>query len=68
MKKQAMTTEEVLAEIERLRKSPYVKLAKDFENRALRQRLYTLRYLDKQGRKIAEEAGVKFDEPADKEW
>lgn len=65
--KSTMTIEEVLAEIERLRTSPYVKLAKDTENRALRQKLYQLRYLDKQGRKIAEEAGINFDEPADEE-
>lgn len=65
--KSTMTIEEVLAEIERLRTSPYVKLAKDAENRALRQKLYQLRYLDKQGRKLAEEAGISFDEPADEE-
>ena len=65
--KSAMTIEEVLAEIERLRTSPYVKLAKKAENMALRQKLYTLRSLDKRGRKIAEEAGINFDEPADEE-
>lgn len=58
MSKKAMTTEEVLAEIEVLRRSPYVKLAKDTENRALRQRLYNLRSLEKRGRKIAEALGI----------
>ncbi len=65
--KSAMTTEEVLAEIERLRTSPYVKLAKDVENRALRQKLYQLRSLDKRGRKLAAEAGISFDEPVGEE-
>lgn len=65
--KSAMTIEEVLAEIERLRTSPYVKLAKKSENMALRQKLYTLRSLDKRGRKLAEEAGITFDESADEE-
>lgn len=65
--KTAMTNEEILAEIERLRTSPYVKLAKTSENHALRQKLYVLRHLDKQGRKLAEEAGINFEEPADRE-
>ena len=49
-----MTTEEVIAEIERLRQSPYVKLAKKCENQALKQRLYQLRSLEKKGKRIAE--------------
>lgn len=57
-KKSTMTTEEIIAEIERLRRSPYVKLAKDTENKALRQRLYNLRSLEKRGRAIAEALGV----------
>lgn len=61
MAKGTMTTEEVIAEIEALRHSPYVKLAKDAENKALRQRLYQLRSLDKRGRKIAEVLGVKIE-------
>lgn len=65
MSRKGMATEEVLAEIEKLRRSPYVKLAKDAENRALRQRLYQLRSLDKRGRKMAEVMGVTFDEPTE---
>ncbi len=37
MSKTTMTAEEITAEIERLRKSPYVKLARDTANKALRQ-------------------------------
>lgn len=59
MSKQVMTTDEVLAEIEQLKKSPYVKLAKKAENQALRQKLYQLRSLDKRGRKIAEALGIE---------
>ena len=46
MGKQAMTIEDVIAEIEKLRNSPYVKLAKSTENHALRQKLYQLRSLE----------------------
>ncbi len=60
--KREMTTEEIIAEIERLRKSPYVKIAKDAENRALRQRMYVLRSLEKKGRKIAETLGLQVGE------
>ena len=49
-----MTSDEIISEIERLKKSPYVRLAKKCENQALRQRLYQLRSLEKRGRKIAE--------------
>lgn len=61
MSKQVMTTDEVLAEIEQLKKSPYVKLAKKAENQALRQKLYQLRSLDKRGRKIAEALGIEVE-------
>lgn len=61
MSKQAMTTDDVLAEIEQLKKSPYVKLAKKAENQALRQKLYQLRSLDKRGRKIAETLGIEVE-------
>ena len=57
-----MTTEQIQAEIERLRNSPYVKLAKKAENDMLRQRLYQLRSLEKKGRAIAEERGLKIEE------
>lgn len=61
MSKPTMTTEEINAEIERLSKSPYVKLARDTANKALRQKLYQLRSLDKKGREIAEQLGVKLE-------
>lgn len=61
MEDKKMTTEEVLAEIEQLRKSPYVKLAKKTENQALRQKLYQLRSLDKKGRKIAETLSIEVE-------
>lgn len=60
--KSTMTTEEITAKIERLKASPYVKLAKSVENKALRQKLYNLRSLDKRGRAIAAVMGLKFDE------
>lgn len=61
MSKQTKTTDEVIAEIEQLKKSPYVKLAKKTENQALRQKLYQLRSLDKRGRKIAEALGIEVE-------
>lgn len=61
MSKQTKTTDEVSAEIEQLKKSPYVKLAKKTENQALRQKLYQLRSLDKRGRKIAEALGIEVE-------
>lgn len=54
-------TENILDEIERLRKSPYVKLAKQVENRALKQKLYQLRSLEKKGKQYAEENGIKVE-------
>lgn len=57
-----MTNEELMEEIEQLKKSPYVKLARDTANKALRQKLYRLRSLDKKGRAIAEALGVDFKE------
>ena len=61
MAKSELTTEEVLAEIEELKKSPYVKLAKKTENQALRQKLYNLRSLEKKGKKIAEALGIEVE-------
>lgn len=54
-------TETILSEIEKLRQSPYVKLAKSVENKALKQKLYQLRSLEKRGRKLAEELGLKVE-------
>lgn len=61
-----METEQIQAEIERLRKSPYVKLAKKAENDMLRQRLYQLRSLEKKGKQIAETLGLKIEEGGEK--
>lgn len=61
MSKQVMKIDDVLAEIEQLKKSPYVKLAKKAENQALRQKLYQLRSLNKRGRKIAEALGIEVE-------
>lgn len=54
------TMEQIQKEIEELKKSPYVKLAKKTENDMLRQRLYQLRSLEKKGKKIAEALGLKI--------
>lgn len=61
MAKTKLTDKEVLAEIDRLKDSPYVKTAqkeraeKRRENYdPLRQKLYQLRYLEKQGRELAQ--------------
>lgn len=56
------TTEQIQAEIDKLKKSPYVKLAKKAENDMLRQRLYQLRSLEKKGKQIAETLGLKIEE------
>lgn len=59
MAKTKLTDEEVMAEIERLKDSPYVKEARKekAEKRRksydpFRQKLYTLRYLEKLGKEI----------------
>lgn len=57
-----LTTEQVMAEIEQLKKSPYVKLAKKTENQALRQKLYQLRSLEKKGKEIAKALNVEVDD------
>ncbi len=62
MSRKALSLDEVMAEIERLRNSPYVKLAKTIENHALRQKLYQLRSLDKKGREIAQLTGLSFEQ------
>ena len=58
---QFKTTEQIQTEIERLRNSPYVKLAKKAENDMLRQKMYQLRSLEKKGKKIAESLGINFE-------
>ena len=50
-RKKALTNEEVLEEIERLKSSPYVQVAK--ENQRLMKQLYQLRWLEKKGKEIA---------------
>lgn len=62
MARSTQSIEEVKAEIEELKKSPYVKLAKKAENDLLRQRLYQLRSLDKKGRRIAETLSLTIEE------
>ena len=47
-----LTDAQVKAEIEKLKKSPYVKLGR--ESKRLRQQLYGLKHLEKIGREIAE--------------
>lgn len=49
-----MTEEEMIAEIERLRKSPYVKLAKSVANKKMQQKIYQLRSLERKGMVLAE--------------
>ncbi len=57
-----MTDEEVIVEIERLKRDKYVKLAKKAENGALRQKMYHLRYLEKKGRELAKELEQEDEE------
>lgn len=45
--------DEIIAEIERLKQSKYVKLARQNQNKQLKQRLYQLRSLEKKGKAIA---------------
>ncbi|MDE7191225.1 MAG: hypothetical protein K2O35_01960 [Clostridia bacterium] len=62
MTKQILTTDEINAEIKKLSKSPYVKLARDTANKALRQKLYQLRSLDKKGRELAKQFGITLED------
>lgn len=56
------TDDKIIEEIKRLSQSQYVKLAKKFQNKALKQRLYQLRSLEKQGRAIAEMLNEEGDD------
>lgn len=56
-----ITTEQIIAEIERLKQDPYVKLAKKTENQALKQKLYQLRSLEKKGREIAKALNAEVE-------
>lgn len=62
MAREALTNDEVEREIERLQKSPYVKLAN--QERRIRERrrmyLYGLRQLEKKG-KALEDAGITYE-------
>lgn len=49
-----MLTEEEIKEIETLKKDPDVKLAKKYDNKKEKQRLYQLRSLKKRGQRIRE--------------
>lgn len=51
-----MTNSELLSEIERLKKSPYVKLGR--EQMRLKQQLYNLRHLEKIGKQASQEKEV----------
>lgn len=62
MEKKTITTKQINAEIEKLSKSPYVKLARDTANKALRQKLYQLRSLDKKGRELAKQLGINLED------
>lgn len=59
MARATLTDEQVEAEVERLRKSPFVALARKEERMKYRQRqaLYTLRNLEKKGRAL-DAAGI----------
>lgn len=59
MENQFKTTEQIQTEIDRLRKSPYVKIAKKAENDMLRQKMYQLRSLEKKGKQIAAALGIE---------
>lgn len=62
MARDFLTDEQVEREIERLRESPYVKLAKTEERIRLRRRqyMYTLRTYEKKGKELAE-AGITIE-------
>lgn len=62
MAKKGLTDHEVRNEIERLKKSPYVKLAKKEEAIRCRERqyLYTLRVYEKKGKALAD-AGITLE-------
>lgn len=57
-----LTQEQIIEEINQLRNSPYVKLARKTQNGALKQKLYQLRSLDKKGRQIAEVLELNFED------
>ena len=60
--KSDLTDEQVELEIERLSKSPLVKLARKEQRlkNARRQNLYTLRYLEKRGQEL-KDSGVTYE-------
>ena len=62
MRRTFVTDEDVERELDQLKKSPYVKLARREQRLKYkyRQQLYTLRNLDKRGRELAD-IGVTLD-------
>ena len=62
MKRQYVTDEEVEKELNELKESPYVKLARreDYLKHKYRKQLYTLRCLEKRGRELASQ-GITLD-------
>lgn len=62
MAKTKLTDEEVMAEIENLQASPYVKKAQQANSQKVdpaRKKLYQLRWLEKRGRELANEAAYE---------
>lgn len=62
METKKMTEAQMIEEINKLQKSPYVKLAKQTQNSMLRQKLYQLRSLDKKGRALAQALEIHMEE------
>ncbi len=60
------TTKEIEQEINRLRKSPFVKYAKMVDNQKLKQKLYQLRSLERRGRKLLAELNEEEEKNGDK--
>lgn len=61
--RESLSKEEMQAEIDRLKQSPYVKLGRKAEKAKRRQKnmLYSYRYLEKKGRELAE-AGYTLED------
>ena len=60
------TTKEIEQEINRLRKSPFVKYAKMVDNQKLKQKHYQLRSLERRGRKLLAELNEEEEKNGDK--
>lgn len=61
-----LSDEEVLQELARLKKSPYVRLGrKAIRSNKARQTLYAYRNLEKEGKKVAEILGITYETEAE---